>query len=121
MAQARGRGEVVVLALLVSYWPFCQSQARGLESIRNVLAAYPSIVRGGGVKFMVLNGRKAASTFSWYKGKIGYPAYQEPATKKYWEMLNGAKDDIIIYDRCGRLSAHIKMPRSNLGKFTYVQ
>lgn len=75
----------------------------------------------GNVSFAVLNGRKATESFGWYNGKIGFPAYQEPKNKTYWEMLNGAKDDIIIYDRCGRLSAHVKMPKSDLSRFNIVQ
>lgn len=73
------------------------------------------------MSFVILNGRKASSTLSWYRNnRIKIPAYQEPSNEKFWEALNGDKDDILVYDRCGRLSSHVKMPLSNLGKFNHV-
>lgn len=71
----------------------------------------------GGVSLIILNGHKASGSFSWYQdNEILIPAYQEATDAGFWKALNGSKDDIIVYDRCGRLSSHVKMPHSNLEK-----
>jgi len=76
--------------------------------------SFPHIFLLEGVSFMVLNGRKGSSTFSWYKKNVYFPAYQEPFNQTYWEALDGDKDDMLVYDRCGRLSSHLKLPKSDL-------
>lgn len=68
---------------------------------------------------MVLNGRRAASTINKLKSLISFPVYQELQNQTYWEALDGKKDDILLYDRCGRLSSHIRMPNSNM-KYPHV-
>jgi len=75
----------------------------------------------GGVSLIILNGHKASHEFSWYRdNKILIPAYQEASDAGFWEALNGTKDDIIVYDRCGRLSSHVRLPYSNLKKHPNV-
>lgn len=37
---------------------------------------------------------------------------QESRQPDVWQVLNGEKDDIVIYDRCGRLIYHISKPYS---------
>ncbi|CAH1243896.1 SELENOP [Branchiostoma lanceolatum] len=32
-----------------------------------------------------------------------------------WGKLHAAKDDILVYDRCGRLAYHLRLPRAYLG------
>ncbi|XP_031566158.1 selenoprotein P-like [Actinia tenebrosa] len=67
-----------------------------------------------GISFMILNGRNAASSINKLTKLVSIPVYQEPQNKTYWEALDGKKDDILLYDRCGRLSSHIRMPKSNM-------
>jgi hypothetical protein len=68
---------------------------------------------------MILNGRRASSSLKELTKLVSFPVYQEPQNKAFWEALSGKKDDILLYDRCGRLSHHIRMPKSDL-KHPYV-
>ena len=45
---------------------------------------------------------------------------QEENQTDVWTLLNGNKDDFLIYDRCGRLVYHIGLPFSSLS-FLYVE
>ena len=64
---------------------------------------------------MILNMKKAAASISELTRRVSFPVYQEPANQDIMAMLGGKKDDILIYDRCGRLVYHWKMPQSYLG------
>nr|KAF6489858.1 hypothetical protein HJG59_010260 [Molossus molossus] len=49
------------------------------------------------------------------------PVYQQEENQTdVWTLLNGNKDDFLIYDRCGRLVHHLGMPFSILS-FSYVE
>nr|DBA23700.1 TPA: hypothetical protein GDO54_014591 [Pyxicephalus adspersus] len=49
------------------------------------------------------------------------PVYQQEVEQPdVWKQLNGNKDDFLIYDRCGRLVKHIKLPYAFL-QFNYVE
>ncbi|NXV07493.1 SEPP1 protein, partial [Cettia cetti] len=45
---------------------------------------------------------------------------QEEQQEDVWTILNGNKDDFLIYDRCGRLVYHLGLPYSFL-HFPYVE
>lgn len=45
---------------------------------------------------------------------------QEEHGTDVWTLLNGNKDDFLIYDRCGRLVYHLGLPYSFL-TFPYVE
>ncbi|NXD14189.1 SELPB protein, partial [Nothocercus nigrocapillus] len=51
----------------------------------------------------------------------GIPVYQqEPQDPDVWQVLEGDKDDFLVYDRCARLAFHIQLPYSFL-HFPYVE
>ncbi|KAG6928298.1 selenoprotein Pb-like [Chelydra serpentina] len=51
----------------------------------------------------------------------GVPVYQQEILEPdIWQILDGDKDDFLIYDRCGRLAFHIPLPYSFL-HFRYVE
>ncbi|NWX39979.1 SELPB protein, partial [Steatornis caripensis] len=51
----------------------------------------------------------------------GVPVFQpEPEEPDIWQVLEGDKDDFLVYDRCGRLTFHIQLPYSFL-HFSYVE
>lgn len=64
---------------------------------------------------MILNMKKAAASISELESRVSFPVYQEPANRDIMAMLGGKKDDMLIYDRCGFLVHHWKMPLSYLG------
>ncbi|MBN3302372.1 SELPB protein, partial [Amia calva] len=51
----------------------------------------------------------------------GIPVYQQALVQAdVWEILQGDKDDFLIYDRCGQLTFHIVLPYSFL-HFPYIE
>jgi len=49
------------------------------------------------------------------RSRVDFPVYQERYGDEVWSVLEGGKDDIIVYDRCGRLVEHIDREYSYLG------
>lgn len=63
---------------------------------------------------------KRYSTLKQHAGKE-IPVYQQVLHEPdVWKVLNGDKDDFLIYDRCGQLTFHLMMPYSFL-HFPYVE
>ncbi|XP_035660700.1 selenoprotein P-like [Branchiostoma floridae] len=46
------------------------------------------------------------------EGVVNFGVYQDTPRADVWGLLDGRKDDFIIYDRCGRLARHIRMPEA---------
>jgi len=46
--------------------------------------------------------------------RVDFPFYQATSDNNIWSILGGKKDDFYIYDRCGRLTYHIGLPKSSL-------
>uniref|UniRef100_A0A3B3DJ65 Selenoprotein P N-terminal domain-containing protein n=3 Tax=Oryzias melastigma TaxID=30732 RepID=A0A3B3DJ65_ORYME len=68
---------------------------------------------------MIVNELEAHSLAMYWKLKKkappGVPVYQQsPLQTDVWEILDGDKDDFLIYDRCGLLTFHIELPNSFL-------
>uniref|UniRef100_A0A3P9IQM8 Selenoprotein P N-terminal domain-containing protein n=1 Tax=Oryzias latipes TaxID=8090 RepID=A0A3P9IQM8_ORYLA len=68
---------------------------------------------------MIVNELEALSQTMYWKLKkkapTGVPVYQQSSLQKdVWEILDGDKDDFLIYDRCGLLTFHIVLPNSFL-------
>lgn len=61
--------------------------------------------------------------YIYLKNKVSehIPVYQQEENQTdVWTLLNGNKDDFLIYDRCGRLVSHLGLPFSFL-TFSYVE
>jgi len=71
------------------------------------------------ITFMILNMKKSATSISELKKRVSFPVYQEPANQDIVAMLDGKKDDMLIYDRCGLLVDHLRMPYSYM-RYPYV-
>lgn len=72
-----------------------------------------------GVSFLIVNEQDAMSRAMYWELKRrappGVPVYQQaPLQKDVWEILDGDKDDFLIYDRCGLLTFHVVLPYSLL-------
>jgi len=44
--------------------------------------------------------------------RVSFPVYQASLENDAFQQLGGSKDDMFIYDRCGRLAYHIPYPKS---------
>ncbi|MEQ2195249.1 hypothetical protein XENOCAPTIV_009618 [Xenoophorus captivus] len=71
------------------------------------------------VSFMIVNEQDPVSRAMYWelkrKAPTEVPVYQQGANQSdVWEVLDGDKDDFLIYDRCGLLTFHIVLPFSFL-------
>uniref|UniRef100_A0A452DSB0 Selenoprotein P N-terminal domain-containing protein n=1 Tax=Capra hircus TaxID=9925 RepID=A0A452DSB0_CAPHI len=77
------------------------------------------------ISYVVVNHQEISSRLKYVhlKNKVSehIPVYQQEEDQPdVWTLLNGNKDDFLIYDRCGRLVYHLGLPYSFL-TFTYVE
>ncbi|XP_073499686.1 selenoprotein Pb-like [Phyllobates terribilis] len=117
----RSVGQVTVLALLQASCGFCLIQAANMGPLRDKLEQ-----RGlTNISYIIVNDQSFLSKLMLPELKrrapAGIPVYEQPPNQEdVWEILNGGKDDFLIYDRCGRLTFHIRLPLSYL-HFPYVE
>ncbi|KAJ1070358.1 hypothetical protein K5549_018213, partial [Capra hircus] len=116
-------GSVTVVALLQASCKHytCHQRYFRLEDLRVKLEkeGYSNI------SYVVVNHQEISSRLKYVhlKNKVSehIPVYQqEDDQPDVWTLLNGNKDDFLIYDRCGRLVYHLGLPYSFL-TFTYVE
>uniref|UniRef100_A0A8C8SPY2 Selenoprotein P N-terminal domain-containing protein n=1 Tax=Pelusios castaneus TaxID=367368 RepID=A0A8C8SPY2_9SAUR len=77
------------------------------------------------VSYLIVNEKAPLSRAMYWELKRqapeGVPVYQQEILEPdVWQILDGDKDDFLIYDRCGRLAFHIPLPYSFL-HFRYVE
>ena len=77
------------------------------------------------ISYIVVNHQGIASQlkYVYLKSKVSehIPVYQQEENQTdVWTLLNGNKDDFLIYDRCGLLVYHLGLPYSFL-TFPYVE
>lgn len=104
------RGKVTVVALLLATWPMCQHQAAGLETIRQEYIAQGRTE----ISFMIVNSKEVPEQIGQLSSRTNFPVYQDTNATNIWNKLNGGKDDVLIYDRCGKLVYFIPFPSSLL-------
>ncbi|XP_053550032.1 selenoprotein Pb [Bombina bombina] len=114
-------GQVTVLALLQASCRFCLTQAANMGPLRDKLSTQGLT----NISYIILNDQSFFSLLLYPELKrrapAGVPVYQQlPSQPEIWEILNGNKDDFLIYDRCGRLTFHIRLPYSYL-HYPYVE
>ncbi|XP_053325007.1 selenoprotein Pb-like [Spea bombifrons] len=114
-------GQVTVVALLQASCGFCLVQAASMGPLREKLSSHGLT----DITYMIVNDQSFYSELLYPELKrrapAGVPVYQQiPNQKDVWEALNGDKDDFLIYDRCGRLAFHVRLPFSYL-HFSYVE
>uniref|UniRef100_A0A286Y2Y3 Selenoprotein P n=1 Tax=Cavia porcellus TaxID=10141 RepID=A0A286Y2Y3_CAVPO len=113
-------GTVTVVALLDASY-VCILQASRFEDLRVKL----KLEGYSNISYIIVNGpgADARSQYLYLKKHVSdhISVYQqEQHQPDIWSRLKGNKDDILIYDRCGRLAYHLRMPYSFLS-FPYVE
>ncbi|XP_073450104.1 selenoprotein Pb-like isoform X2 [Aquarana catesbeiana] len=114
-------GQVTVVALLQASCGFCLVQAANMGPLRDKLTNLGLI----NITYIIVNDQSSLSRLLYPKlaaqAPAGVPVYEQlPNQEDVWEVLNGNKDDFLIYDRCGRLTFHIRLPYSYL-HFPFVE
>lgn len=114
-------GTVTVVALLQASWYLCLLQASRLEDLRIKLESQGYF----NITYIVVNHQGSPSQLKHAHLKKQVSDHivvyrQEEHGTDVWTLLNGNKDDFLIYDRCGRLVYHLGLPYSFL-TFPYVE
>lgn len=50
------------------------------------------------------------------RSAVEFRVYQDRADVNVWTLLGGKRDDVFVYDKCGRLTEHIPFPRSSVSQ-----
>lgn len=68
------------------------------------------------IAFLVVNSKKERSQklLPELEARVSFPVYQETSDEEIWSVLRGGKDDMFVYDRCGRMVAYLPFPLSLL-------
>ncbi|KAG8437022.1 hypothetical protein GDO86_007924 [Hymenochirus boettgeri] len=114
-------GNVTVVALLQASCGFCLVQAANMGPLRDKLL----LLGLTDINYMIVNDQSLYSMLMFPELKLrapkGIPVYEQtPGQPDVWNILDGDKDDFLIYDRCGRLTFHIRLPLSFL-HFPHVE
>lgn len=85
----------------------CRQQASGLEALLQRLR--PNMTE---LQFLVVNDRKSAHLRDHLEQRVSFAVHQETAEEPVWTTMEGGKDDVFIFDRCGRLAFYVPFPIS---------
>ncbi|KAJ1210190.1 hypothetical protein NDU88_005558 [Pleurodeles waltl] len=104
-----------------SSWLSVSSQASRLEELRLKLEKDGLV----NISYIVVNhqGKPSQLKYHLLKERVSenISVYQQDETQPdIWSLLNGNKDDFLVYDRCGRLVSHLGLPYTFLS-FPYVE
>lgn len=66
------------------------------------------------MSFVIINAREflSKSMINELEKRVSFPIYQDNWKENVWGLLEGGKDDMYLYDRCGRLTFYIPFPLS---------
>ncbi|KAG8194047.1 hypothetical protein JTE90_028389 [Oedothorax gibbosus] len=86
------------------------AQASSLESLRKHFRTYGMT----DLRFMIVNSnlQHAQQIVHELQNRVSFDVHQDTKENNVWGLLEGGKDDIYVYDRCGRLAYYIPFPLS---------
>ncbi|GBM49294.1 hypothetical protein AVEN_23177-1 [Araneus ventricosus] len=86
------------------------AQASSLESLLKHFRTYGM----NDLEFMIVNSNlpHSQAVLHELESRVSFPVYQDTVEKNVWGLMEGGKDDIYVYDRCGRLAYYIPYPLS---------
>ncbi len=96
------RGTTTLVGLFSGWCDFCQSQTVELERMRQELLA-----EGRDVQFVIVNSADAVDSQQPLVDRCAFPLFQDTAEVNAFVLHGGAKDDLIVYDREGRVAAFL--------------
>ncbi|GFY76460.1 hypothetical protein TNIN_124891 [Trichonephila inaurata madagascariensis] len=85
-------------------------QASSLESLLKHFRTYGM----NDLEFIIVNSNLPHSQMVLHEltSRVTFDVYQDTIEKNIWGLMEGGKDDIYVYDRCGRLAYYIPYPLS---------
>lgn len=74
------------------------------------------------LEFIIVNSKLSHSQEKFYElqRRVSFGVYQETDEEEVWNLMEGGKDDMFIYDRCGRLTYFVPFPLSILNESPLV-
>lgn len=100
---------MTVVSLLSASCGYSRRHAVLLDRLRQDLVA-----RGVPVHFIGINARQRSAQLmaSELDRLVNFTMYQSSHREHYWSQLGGLKDDVFVYDKCGRLTYFVPFPQS---------
>lgn len=100
---------VTVVALVAANCGYSRRHAVLLDQLATELKG-----QGLQIKVIAINARYRAAQLmlSELERLVNVTVYQSTHHHHYWSLLGGLKDDVFVYDKCGRLSYYVPFPRS---------
>ncbi|GFS40135.1 hypothetical protein NPIL_350401 [Nephila pilipes] len=85
-------------------------QASSLESLLKHFRTYGM----NDLEFIIVNSNlpHSQAVLPELTNRVTFDVYQDTVEKNIWGLMEGGKDDIYVYDRCGRLAYYIPYPLS---------
>jgi hypothetical protein len=102
-------GHVTVVSLLGANSGYSRRQAAALEELR-----LDMVTDGMPLNVIGINARHVSAQlmYSELESLVNFTVYQATNEKHYWSQLGGMRDDIFVYDTCGRLTFYVPFPHS---------
>ncbi len=98
----RFQGKVTFVALWASWCGYCRSQAETMEAIQEELTGL-----GVDINVVAINVTTGVESQSLILDSCSFPLIQDTDEVGAWDLLNGGKDDMFIYDAEGKLLVHL--------------
>ena len=70
------------------------------------------------LEFIIVNSKLSHSQDKLHEltKRVSFDVYQETDEEEVWSVMEGDKDDMFVYDRCGRLTYYVPFPLSILNE-----
>ena len=95
-------GKVTFVALWASWCGYCRNQSEQMETIADELAQL-----GVDIHVVAINVTTGVEAQSLLTDTCSFPIIQDTDEVGAWELMNGVKDDMFIYDEEGKLLVHL--------------
>jgi len=100
---------VTVVILLAASSGYSRRQAVALEELRREFVA-----NGTSLHVVGINARQRQDKLMYGEMErlVNFTVYQSTHDNHHWSQLGGLRDDIFVYDTCGRLTFYLPFPHS---------
>lgn len=106
------RGNVTVVSLVQASCSTCRKHVEHLGRLHSRLLKL-------GLRELSMVGinskhQTSRMMLSSLRPSVSFPLLQDTHNDAVWSQLGAHKDDVLVYDRCGRLTAHVTYPKSHV-------
>ena len=109
-------GKVTYVSLWAAWCSYCRSQAEHMEAIHQELKEL-----GVDINVVAINVTTGVDTQPLLADTCSFPLIQDTDEVSAWNLLNGGKDDMFVYDAEGKLMIHLPAGGSVATNLSTVQ